>query len=84
MDQALPIEPPPEPISHVDRSITYLPKRLGTLTVYLNHFSVHEMSSMNITLARHWAVVVAQLAKRLLPTPEVRGSIPDISKVFIE
>ena len=24
------------------------------------------------------------MAKRLLPTPEVRGLIPDISKVFIE
>ena len=29
------------------------------------------------------AVVVAQLAKRSLPTPEVRGSIPDISKVLL-
>ena len=32
----------------------------------------------------HGAVVVAQLAKPLLPTPEVRGSNPNISKVFIE
>ena len=30
------------------------------------------------------AVVVAQLANRLLPTPEVRGSNPVIGEVFIE
>ena len=35
---------------------------------------------------RSWAVVVAQLAERSLPTPEIRGSNPDIgniSNVFI-
>ena len=33
-----------------------------------------------------WAVVVAQLAERSLPTPEIRGSNPDIgniSNIFI-
>ena len=30
-----------------------------------------------------WAVVVSQLAKWLLPTPEVQGSNPIIGKVFI-
>ena len=30
-----------------------------------------------------WVVVVAQLAERLLPTPEIRGSNPDIgNKIF--
>ena len=28
----------------------------------------------------HWAVVVAQLVEQSLPTPEVRGSNPVISK----
>ena len=32
----------------------------------------------------NWAVVVAKLAKRLLPTPEVRGLNPITSKVFIK
>ena len=31
-----------------------------------------------------WAVVVAQLVERLLPIPEVRGSNPVISKIYIE
>ena len=29
-----------------------------------------------------WAVVVAQLAEQLLPTPEIRGSNQDIGKVL--
>jgi len=29
------------------------------------------------------AVVLAQLAKRLLPTPEIRRSNPDIGKIFL-
>ena len=29
-----------------------------------------------------WAVVVAQLVERSLPTPDVRGSNPDIGKVL--
>ena len=31
-----------------------------------------------------WAVVLAQLVERLLPTPQVRGSIPVIGKLYIE
>ena len=31
-----------------------------------------------LSLARHWAVVLAQLVERLLPSPEVRGSNPVI------
>ena len=33
---------------------------------------------------KKWVVVVAQLAKRSLPTPEVRSSNPVIGKVFID
>ena len=36
--------------------------------------------------SKQWAVVVAQLAERSLPTPEIRGSNPDIgniSNIFI-
>ena len=29
-----------------------------------------------------WAVVVAQLVERLLTTPEIRGSNPDIGKIL--
>ena len=29
-----------------------------------------------------WAVVVAQLVERSLPTPEIRGSNPDIGKIL--
>ena len=29
---------------------------------------------------KNWAVVVAQLAERSLPTPEIRGSNPNIGK----
>ena len=32
----------------------------------------------------YWAVVVAQLVERLLPTPEVHGSNPVIGKIYIE
>ena len=31
--------------------------------------------------ASFWALVVAQLVERLLPTPEIRGSNPDIIKI---
>ena len=31
-----------------------------------------------------WAVVVAQLVKRSLPIPEIRGSNPVIGKKYIE
>ena len=31
-----------------------------------------------------WAVVVAQLAKRSLPMPEIRRSNPDIAKIFFD
>ena len=31
-----------------------------------------------------WVVVVAQLAERLLPTPEVRRSNPVIGEIYIE
>ena len=35
-------------------------------------------------LRKHfWAVIVAQLAEWLLPTPEVRGSNPVIGKMYI-
>ena len=30
-----------------------------------------------------WVVVVAQLAERSLPTPEIRGSNPDIGKLYL-
>ena len=30
------------------------------------------------------AVLVGQLVKQLLPTPEVRGSIPVIGKIYVE
>ena len=42
------------------------------------------LNTLNVKKEKEWAVVVAQLVKGSLPTPEVRGSIPDISKVFIE
>ena len=29
-----------------------------------------------------WAVVVAQLVEQLLPTPDIRGSNPDIGKIL--
>ena len=47
---------------------------------------VIELSEIILKANSHlqWAVVVAQLTKRSLPTPEVRGSNPVISKVFIE
>ena len=31
-----------------------------------------------------WAVVVAQLVERSIPTPEVRGFSPVIGKIYIE
>ena len=34
-------------------------------------------------LLRKKAVVVAQLVKRLLPTPEIRGSNPNIGKFYL-
>ena len=45
---------------------------------------VYADSKHPTTKTAQWVVVVAQLAKRLLPTPEVRGSNPVISKVFTE
>ena len=41
---------------------------------------LQDMVTVNIS----WAVVVAQLVERPLPTPEVRGSIPVISEIYIE
>ena len=32
----------------------------------------------------NWEVVMAQLVQQLLPIPEVRGSTPVISKIYIE
>ena len=34
-------------------------------------------------LLRKKAMVVAQLVKRLLPTPEIRGSNPNIGKFYL-
>ena len=31
-----------------------------------------------------WAVVVAQLAERSLPSPEIRRSNPDIGRIFFD
>ena len=36
----------------------------------------------NIKVNIQWAVVVAQLAERLLPIPEFRGSNPVIGKIL--
>ena len=41
---------------------------------------LQDMVTVNIS----WAVVVALLVERPLPTPEVRGSIPVISEIYIE
>ena len=37
----------------------------------------------NQKIGRNWAVVVAHLVERLLLTPEVCGSNPDIGKIYI-
>ena len=39
---------------------------------------------LKLSVRKYWAVVVAQLAKRSLPTPETRGSTPDIRKLLRE
>ena len=44
-----------------------------------NHHSITKTQKFQT-----WAVVVAQLSKRSLPTLEVRGLNPIIGKVFIE
>ena len=45
-----------------------------------NLFTRGPMSQTNFRVA--WAVVVAQLVERSLPTPEVRGSNPVIGKLL--
>ena len=42
----------------------------------LQFYNVGNICKMSLS----WAVVVAQLVERLLPTPEVRGSNPVIGK----
>ena len=39
---------------------------------------------MEETEKENWAAVVAQLVKRSVPIPEVRGSNPVIGKIYIE
>ena len=41
-----------------------------------------DVKGMNKEMRQLWAVVVAQLVKRSLPTTEVRGSNPAIGKLL--
>ena len=40
------------------------------------------MLDRKIKQIKVWAVVVAQLVERSLPTPDIRGSNPNLSKVL--
>ena len=55
------------------------------MTVGIGSFEVNNAGlSFDETnyLSQCWAVVVAQLIKRSLPIPEIRGSYPDIGKIL--
>ena len=37
---------------------------------------------LHVCILHSWAVLLAQLLEPLLPTPEISGSNPNISKIF--
>ena len=56
----------------------------GVQKIYFfgHHYKYRFLGQTQVVLYYYWVVVVAQLVERSLPTPEIHGSNPVISKLL--